>query len=163
MLRIGVRRDRAKGDRLSRRAGQELVELGLVIPILALVTMLILEFGRMFMLMNMVTSATRDEARLAAVSPIRAANCFPTAVIKPGVGQQALGTTITGSGNGNYGLSSMGLSLNVAPSRPVDAGSGVYSIQVETTGNIDFLFFPGSITIDRASRYRDEFSQGPSC
>src|SRR5207244_6221957 len=56
--------------------GQSLVELGITIVLLVSVAMGIIEFGRAFMIANMVTAATRDGARSAAV--VSSSNRDPT-------------------------------------------------------------------------------------
>ena len=47
---------------------QSLVEFALVVPILILIVMGIIEFGNLWMNMNIVTNASREGARLAAVT-----------------------------------------------------------------------------------------------
>src|SRR5436309_12859323 len=56
--------------------GQSLVELGITIVLLVTLAMGIIEFGRAFMIANMVTAATRDGARAAA--EVSSANRDPT-------------------------------------------------------------------------------------
>ena len=50
--------------------GNAVVEFALVLPILLLVLFGISEFGRMIMTTNMLHTAAREGARLAAVSPV---------------------------------------------------------------------------------------------
>ena len=50
--------------------GNAVVEFALVLPLLLLVLFGITEFGRMLMTTNMLNTASREGARLAAVSPI---------------------------------------------------------------------------------------------
>lgn len=50
----------------ARVRGQALVETAIVILLILSMSMAIIDFGRMLMLLNMVTSATRDAARVAA-------------------------------------------------------------------------------------------------
>ena len=50
--------------------GNAVVEFALVLPILLLVLFGITEFGRMIMTTNILNTASREGARLAAVSPI---------------------------------------------------------------------------------------------
>jgi Flp pilus assembly protein TadG len=52
--------------RRSREGGQALVETAIVILLILSLSMAIIDFGRMLMLLNMVTSATRDAARVAS-------------------------------------------------------------------------------------------------
>jgi Flp pilus assembly protein TadG len=48
--------------------GQSVVEFALVVPILLLIFFAIIEFGRLWMTVNVMTSAAREGARVAAVS-----------------------------------------------------------------------------------------------
>ncbi len=48
--------------------GQSLVEFALVLPLLVIIMLAIFEFGRMWMTMNVVTSAAYEGARVAAVT-----------------------------------------------------------------------------------------------
>ena len=48
--------------------GQSLVEFALVVPLLMLIILGIVEFSRLFELVNVVTSAAREGARVAAVT-----------------------------------------------------------------------------------------------
>src|SRR5262249_59628214 len=49
--------------------GQALVETGIVIVLLCTLVMGIIEFGRAFLIANMITNAAREGARAAAVWP----------------------------------------------------------------------------------------------
>ena len=57
---------RTNPARRARAGGQALVETAIVILLILSMSMAIIDFGRMLMLLNMVTSATRDAARVAA-------------------------------------------------------------------------------------------------
>ena len=50
--------------------GSSIIEFALVLPILLLVLFGITEFGRMIMTTNVLNTASREGARLAAVSPL---------------------------------------------------------------------------------------------
>jgi Flp pilus assembly protein TadG len=52
------------------KSGQSVVEFALVLPILLLVLFGITEFGRAIMVTNVLNTASREGARLAAVSPV---------------------------------------------------------------------------------------------
>ena len=56
--------------RLKDKTGQSLIEFALVLPILLLVVFGITEFGRAIMTVNVLNTASREGARLAAVSPV---------------------------------------------------------------------------------------------
>ncbi len=52
------------------KSGQSVIEFALVLPILLLVLFGITEFGRAIMVTNVLNTASREGARLAAVSPV---------------------------------------------------------------------------------------------
>ncbi|MBN2410664.1 pilus assembly protein [candidate division KSB1 bacterium] len=51
-----------------RKNGQSIVEFALILPVLILILMGIIEFGRLLETTNILTSAAREGARVAAVS-----------------------------------------------------------------------------------------------
>lgn len=51
-----------------RQRGQALVEMGLVVLLFTVLTLGIVDFGRMLMILNVVTHAARDGARAASVT-----------------------------------------------------------------------------------------------
>jgi hypothetical protein len=53
----------------TKQRGQALADMGIVILLLVIMLFGIIEFGRMFMVANMITHAARDGARFAAVQP----------------------------------------------------------------------------------------------
>ena len=58
---------RISGSRRSKtQRGQGLVEMGIVVLLMVTLAMGIVEFGRILMILNMITNATRDAARAAA-------------------------------------------------------------------------------------------------
>jgi Flp pilus assembly protein TadG len=48
--------------------GQSAVEFALVLPLLVLIMLLIVEFGRVWMTVNVMTSAAREGARVASIT-----------------------------------------------------------------------------------------------
>lgn len=52
-----------------RQRGQALVEMGLVLVLFVSLLLGVIEFGRAWMVLNMVTHAARTGARIAAVAP----------------------------------------------------------------------------------------------
>jgi len=58
-----------KGKYIGNHRGNSVVEFALVLPILLLVLFGITEFGRMILTTNILNTASREGARLAAVSP----------------------------------------------------------------------------------------------
>lgn len=63
-----LRRRRLRG-RLRDERGQALIETGLVILILVFFLFAVIEFGRAFMVSNVMTNAARIGARLASIAP----------------------------------------------------------------------------------------------
>ncbi len=59
-----------KLSKIRNTRGNALIEFALVLPILLLVLFGITELGRMIMTTNMLNTASREGARLAAVSPM---------------------------------------------------------------------------------------------
>lgn len=53
---------------LRRQQGQSLVEFALVLPVLILIIMGIIEFGSLWMTMNVLSGAAREGVRIAAVT-----------------------------------------------------------------------------------------------
>src|SRR5262249_10456393 len=120
---------RLPGGRRSRQRGQELAEMGIVIILLAFLTMGIIEFGRIFMLGNMITSATRDAARVAATTSNRA-GCAPNSGPLLALVQGQLQ---------NVGITS---GISVTPNRTTLSGINVVTVTTQVT--IPYLFnLPG--------------------
>src|SRR5205809_7330275 len=86
---------RASGHVAQR--GQSLVELGITIVHLVTLAMGIIEFGRAFMIANMVTAATRDGARAAAV--VSAAHRHPTTAQISSASKSAIQTQVVNEVN----------------------------------------------------------------
>ncbi|MFH1312004.1 MAG: TadE family protein [Candidatus Eisenbacteria bacterium] len=59
---------RLLGRKGRRSDGQALVEFALLVPLLAILVLGIVEFGRIWMTMNVLASAAREGARIAAVT-----------------------------------------------------------------------------------------------
>ena len=72
-----------------------MIEFALVLPMLIVLTMLVVDFGRAFMVKNLVTQAAREGARRAAVSaPLDSVVAITTAVAAAG-GLPASGVVVT--------------------------------------------------------------------
>ena len=61
---------RSKLTACGNERGNSVIEFALILPILLLIVFGITEFGRAIMVTNMLNSASREGARLAAVTPI---------------------------------------------------------------------------------------------
>jgi len=59
---------RRLGRKSRRSDGQALVEFALLVPLLIIIVLGIVEFGRIWMTMNVLASAAREGARVAAVT-----------------------------------------------------------------------------------------------
>ena len=53
---------------ITRREGQSLVEFALIMPVVVVIIFGIIEFGRLWMTMNILTGAAREGVRVAAVT-----------------------------------------------------------------------------------------------
>lgn len=130
--------------------GQALAETGIVIVLLLLLVMGVVEFGRGFMVSNMIVHAARDGARTAAVVP-------PTQRDSNGIitNPAPIITSVRNSIAGVVGSSTAsGLSITV------NQGAGPPPVvSVRVNGNIPFiLHWAGftNFTIDRQVTFRDE-------
>ena len=116
--------------------------------ILVMLMLATIEFGRAWMISNMITHATRDGARIAATWPTRTAGAISSSDM----------TTIQ-----NQVLNEM---KNVMPTTGFTATvtqpttSGIPMVQVEVKGTVSYLFrlLPSmtSFTVDRTVTFRDE-------
>ena len=135
----------------TRSRGQALAELGIVIVLFVFIGLGIIEFGRAWMIINMVTHSVRDGARAAAALPpsSRSTAGFVTAwgPIETAVEseiQQNTGETMTATGISN-----------------ADSG-GVPMLALRVQGQVDWLFFHTALgfgptfEVDRIVTFRDE-------
>lgn len=135
---------------IRNQRGQALVEAGLVVSFLVLTSLGLVEFGRAFMISNVLTHALRDGARQAAVVPAsqRDSNGFITdsTAIKTRVKDIMKQVLDTSTVNG----------INVAVSQ--QAENGINTVKVTATGNIPYTFkvVANSFPINRSVSFRDE-------
>jgi Flp pilus assembly protein TadG len=130
--------------------GQSLAELGIVITMFVFLTMGVIELGRAFMILNMITQAARDGARAAAAaSSIRDSQGIitNTTAIVDRVRAQIQNVTDASP-------------FTVTVSQPpCGATNNVRVVQVTVSGPLNYLFnmLPGgSITVNRVAAFRDE-------
>jgi Flp pilus assembly protein TadG len=137
--------------RMPRRSerGQALVETGLVIVMFFMLVMGTMEFGRAWMISNMVTHAARDGARLAATWPTRTGGAISTSdktTIQNQV--QAEIANVLGTPTG--------LTATVSQTN----AATIPTVQVRVNGSVSYLFrlLPGmsSFAVDRTVTFRDE-------
>ena len=151
------RRRQARAER-----GQSLVELGITIVLLVTLAMGIIEFGRAFMIANMVTAATRDGARAAAV--VSAANRDPTTGQISSASKSAIQTQVVNEVNSI--APSLFTTSNVAVCQStLDAScpsvGGINTVTVTSTGSVRYIFnlVPGignAFNVGRQITFRDE-------
>jgi Flp pilus assembly protein TadG len=137
--------------------GQTLAETGIVLLLLVSLGMAIVDFGRMLMLVNMVTSATRDAARVASAVPRvdRSANgdlCDQGPIQDIVINQlKDVGLTITAGD----------VQIDRSPA------SNPPTIKVTTTVNIPWIalfnLVGSSLSVDREVTFRDEHTTGSGC
>jgi Flp pilus assembly protein TadG len=129
------------------RSGQALIEMALVVVLFVTLTMGVLEFGRAWMIGNMITHAARDGARAAAVTPF---------------GGRTTGGTITNTAaiqaNVLASISNVvpTTGFNVAVAQPTIGG--IPMVQVTVTATVPYLFnlVGPNFTVNRVVTFRDE-------
>jgi Flp pilus assembly protein TadG len=128
-----------------RQRGQALVEMGMVVTLFVTLSMGLIEFGRAWMIGNMVTHAARDGARAGAVASNRGTG--GTLTNAPAIQTQVLNqiSNVTPTA---------GLTVNVT--QPTI--SGIPVVQVQVTGSIPYLFnlVGTSFNVNRTATFRDE-------
>jgi Flp pilus assembly protein TadG len=137
------RRDRARG--------QALAELGIVIVLFVFLGLGIIEFGRAWMIINMVTHAARDGARAAAALP-------PASRDSSGkiTAWGPIETAVE-----NYIQDNTGQTMTATGISTADVG-GVPMVAVEVDGQVDWLFFHTPLgfgptfEVKRIVSFRDE-------
>jgi hypothetical protein len=142
-------------DALNRRrarrqdAGSELIELAIVMPILVLLLLGIVDFAFLFQRWEVVTNATREGARLGSMASADLAGGYDAADVEERVKDY---------------LESSGLRATPTVGTDFDTTDDVNGVIVETvTVSVsypsDFIFLPGSITLNSAAEMRSENEQ----
>jgi len=140
---------------VGNQRGQALAETGIVIVLLLLLVMGVVEFGRAFMVSNMITHAARDGARTAAVVGVndRDSSGFITSGKK-----SSIVTTVRDAVAAVVG-SSTASGLSIAVNQSGGGGGPPAVVTVSISGNIPFiLHWAGfqNFTINRSVTFRDE-------
>src|SRR5262249_22693085 len=149
--RVGARLDGRPAVTGRRRTprGQALVETGVVIVLLCTLVMGIIEFGRAFLIANMITNAAREGARAAAVVPSTQRDGAGNILDASGIKQLVL-DTLQGT------VDTSGFTVGVAQL----VASGIPTVEVTVNGTVPFVFnLPGvgqSFTVARSVTFRDE-------
>ena len=136
-----MKRPARRGER-----GQALAETGIVLVILVMLMLATIEFGRAWMISNMIMHAARNGGRVAATSASRTGGTITnTAAIQTEVLNQI--KTVA---------STTGFAVNVTQPSP----GGIPMVQVQVTGTVPYLFnlVPGttSFSVNRTVTFRDE-------
>jgi Flp pilus assembly protein TadG len=145
------RTKRFKGKRpTSNQRGQALAETGIVITLLLLLVMGVVEFGRAFMVSNMIVHAARDGARMAAVEPVTNRDdnglIVSSTSIKNHV-RTAIASVVGAS-------TAQALTINVT-----QAAGPPATVAVQITGSIPFILnWAGfsNFPVNRSVTFRDE-------
>lgn len=145
---------------LRNNRGQSLAETGIVIGMFVLLTMGLIEFGRAWMVSNMITHAAREGARMAAVVPPNQRTNSPPGTIPAGT----LSTIATQVSNEirNVGPTSGAGAVNVSAvaqqTTSDGTANGIPVIRLRVTGSISTIFnlVGTSFSVDRSVYYRDE-------
>jgi hypothetical protein len=154
---VGVRRETVlqAAALLCNQRGQGLIEMGIIVSLFLLLSMGIIEFGRIFMLSNMVMHAARDGGRAAAIigaSYRNADGTFPDggAAVSSAVHEQLRGEL--------QGV------LDPFDVRVVQLDSGTIPVvQVTLNGQLHYIFnlVGNTVEISRTVTFRDEGRSAP--
>jgi Flp pilus assembly protein TadG len=131
--------------------GQALAEMGIVVVLFVFLGLGIIEFGRAWMIINMVTHAARDGARAAAALP-------PSARDTSGL-VNSWGTIE--SSVESYIQDNTGQTMTATGISNADVG-GVPMVALQVEGEVDWLFFSvplgfgPTFEVNRIVTFRDE-------
>lgn len=146
-----AQRTRSRGTGpVANQRGQALAETAIIVTLLLMLVMGIVEFGRAFMVSNMIVHAARDGARFAAVAPVSsrddAGMITNTTSIKNHV-RSAIASVVGAS-------TAQALTVNVTQ------GAGPPPIvTVQVTGSVPFIInWAGMVSfpVNRSVTFRDE-------
>ena len=136
-----------KGSTHRGQRGQALAEMGIVVVLFVTLCVGLLEFGRAWIIVNMITHATRDGARVAAVVLPSKRDSYGMITNKSSIQSQVLSEiqTVTPT---------TGFAVNVTQSTV----GGVPMVQVQVTGSVPYMFqlVGNSFAVNRTVTFRDE-------
>jgi Flp pilus assembly protein TadG len=159
----------AMSESVRRKRGQALVETGLVVTLLILLSLGIVQFGYAFMQLNMITNAARDGARAAAAL----ANRDVCGCLQPGdqtANTGSIATLVRNQVGNVMNATSLNITVTQNPS-PCQSGgcpcggacrtpvAGVIAtVDVNVSGTVPYIFqFVGNgYSLNRTVRFRDE-------
>jgi TadE-like protein len=142
--------------------GQELVEFGIVVVLFMTLVLGVLMFGQAWMVLNAVTHAARDGARIAASWADRGACQQINSVDQI---RQAVNDRIAAVTAQTFTVTVTQDPPNTAPSPPCDNPGSIPTVQVNVNGCIPYLFnvlgfgsadCPGGFTVNRTVTFPDE-------
>ena len=130
-----------------RQRGQALIEMGFVIVLFVTLTMGVIEFGRAWMIGNMITHAARDGARAAAVTPTSSRGTGGTITNTSAIQTNVLNSI-------RNAVPTTGFNVNVTQ----PTVGGIPMVQVQVTATVPYLFrlVGSSFTVNRTVTFRDE-------
>jgi Flp pilus assembly protein TadG len=130
-----------------RQRGQALIEMGFVIVLFVTLTMGVIEFGRAWMIGNMITHAARDGARAAAVTPTSSRGTGGTITNTSAIQTNVLNSI-------RNAVPTTGFNVNVTQ----PTVGGIPMVQVQVTATVPYLFrlVGPSFTVNRTVTFRDE-------
>jgi len=139
----------------SRSRGQALVEMSVAVLVLFFTVITIIEFGRAFMITNMLTHSARDGARVGAVlsssnrqaGGSRCLNSTGVSAVCSRVRTQ-LRNVMSQSDVSGMGITVSQPCSGAAPGTPV--------IKVELIGTLNYLFYGATFGVDRSVTFEDE-------
>ena len=137
---------------IGNQRGQALVETGIVVVFLVILLIGIVEFGRAWMVANMITHACRDGARTAAVAPATSTYRNPDGTLT-GATQTAIQNQVL-----NEISNVMVTSTLNTPTITQNTASGIPIVTVGVTGTVPYIFglFGSSLAVNRSITFRDE-------
>jgi Flp pilus assembly protein TadG len=119
-----------------RQHGQALVELGIVIVLIVTLAMGIIEFGRAFMIINMVTNAAREGARTASVMQDNNGRDATTKCITAG-GQATITSMVQSQVNN---VSNTSVTVTTSQCCAISGGVSIPAVKVQVAGHLSYIF-----------------------
>jgi Flp pilus assembly protein TadG len=146
--------------------GQAFVELALFIALFVLLTLGVVTFGHAFLVVNMVTHAARDGARLAATWTPRA-SCHGLDSSNTGGGSTGAIEQVVINEIAAVTTATMTVQVSQVPSQvgrtessgcATPAASDPATVKVRVTGCVPYVLpmFSGCYNIDRAAEFADQ-------
>ncbi len=135
--------------------GQALVETALVVGFLVMLLVGIVEFGRAWMVVNMIKHALRDGARAAAIVPssIRVACGDGTSGCLSASTKTSIGTLVLNEIQAVMDTSTLG-----TPTVNQTTSNGIPIVSVTVTGTVPYIFniWSANFAVNLSATFRDE-------